>query len=398
MTLTSVRGKIQEGRRPQLADRLLRVRDEPTLALYKATPPYSNMHQAGDTCLATWQRTVVQSCQVSEHLPLPCLGLTLRGDDPAVHLRRKRNSTSCTTSLSKRQESGKDSDSESELGIPNFDPAAIVQPKDGTRQVPKPIRKYLTKHLRHRLTKEEREALLKEHPRPELDVTTTPKVDKYMVDFLGKKLPKEHDSQLSKIQTAVLACIRPLTSAWHDLLEAGLEEDTSMKVPATEVLEIIQRSLCLIGNASEFISQARRSKILEAIEPSWGKYATEGYKTNDTLFGKDFQASLTSKVEADSALSKAVSIAKRGQKSKEQPSSSSRKDGQTFSRFFSRGPSCQVRGRQGKTSPPAQSRFHKGKDWERGRLIFNRPTDQNQRVHEPRLPQTESSPQASKRS
>lgn len=78
-----------------------------------------------------------------------------------------------------------------------------------------------------------------------------------------------------------------------------MEEDTSMTVPATDVLEMIQRSLCLIGNASEFISQARRSKVLEAIKPSHGAHMPEGNRTNDTLFGKVFQASLTSKVEAD---------------------------------------------------------------------------------------------------
>ena len=48
-----------------------------------------------------------------------------------------------------------------------------------------------------------------------------------------------------------------------------------MTVPATDVLEMIQRSLCLIGNASEFISQARRSKVLEAIKPSHGAHTPQ---------------------------------------------------------------------------------------------------------------------------
>jgi len=41
------------------------------------------------------------------------------------------------------------------------------------------------------------EALFKEHPQPKLDVTTTPEVDEYIPDFLGKKLPKEYNGQLS---------------------------------------------------------------------------------------------------------------------------------------------------------------------------------------------------------
>ena len=166
-----------------------------------------------------------------------------------------------------------------------------MEPKEGTLKVPKPIQKYLKKHLRHCLSKEEREALFREHPRPDVAVTLTPKVDKYISDFLGKKFPKDQDNQMSKIQTAVLGCIRPLTTAWQELLEAGLEQDTSMMLPATEVLAVIQRSLCMIGNASEFISQARRAKILEAIEPAWSRYATDDYKAEDTLFSEDFQSS-----------------------------------------------------------------------------------------------------------
>ena len=74
--------------------------------------------------------------------------------------------------LSKRRKSVKDSDSESNSSIPSFDPAAFVQPKDGIRQVPEPIRKYLAKHLQHCHTKEVRDTLFKEHPRPELDVAS----------------------------------------------------------------------------------------------------------------------------------------------------------------------------------------------------------------------------------
>lgn len=98
--------------------------------------------------------------------------------------------------------------------------------------------------------------------------------------------------------------------AWQELLETGLERDTSMVLPTTQVLAVIQRSLCLIGNASEFLSQTRRAKILEAIEPTWGRYVADDFKTEDTLFRKAFQASLASRVETEAALSKVVSIVK----------------------------------------------------------------------------------------
>ena len=66
-----------------------------------------------------------------------------------------------------------------------------------------------------------------------------------MTDFLGKELPKEWDHDLSKIQVAVLACIQPLTSAWQQLLENGLENDQEMRVPAIKVLKLIQCTLCI---------------------------------------------------------------------------------------------------------------------------------------------------------
>ena len=77
------------------------------------------------------------------------------------------------------------------------------------------MKKYLDKHMKRCLSKEEREAMFKE---PDLQSCNPPKVDKYMSEFLGKRLPKEHDAELAKIQAAILAGVRPLTSAWQLLL------------------------------------------------------------------------------------------------------------------------------------------------------------------------------------
>ena len=101
-------------------------------------------------------------------------------------------------------------------------------------------------------------------------------------------------------------------------------------LPATEVLADTQRSLCMNGKASEFIFQARRAKILEVIEPAWSRYATEDCTTEDTPFSEDFQSSLTNKVESNATLSKVVSIGRKSQRSKEQSSSSSRRERQAY--------------------------------------------------------------------
>ena len=75
------------------------------------------------------------------------------------------------------------------------------------------------------------------------------------MEFPGKHMSKEHDRKLSKIQAAILASIRPLTSAWQHLTDEGLKEDPTMLVPGAEVLSLIQCTICLIGNAAELTSK-----------------------------------------------------------------------------------------------------------------------------------------------
>ena len=287
----------------------------------------------------------------------------------------------------KKLESETDSDEDELLG--QFDPASLVKSKEGTFSVPSTMKKYLNKHMKRCLSKEEREALFKEHPKPDLHSCSPPKVDKYMSDFLGKRLPKEHDSELAKIQSAILAGVRPLTSAWQLLLDNGLENDPEMVVPASEVLTLIQCSLCMIGNASELVSQTRRSKILNTIDQSWSKFGEGDFPSaKDTLFGEEFQASLTTKVEKDNALSKAVSITKRNKKQSEAPSSS-KKEGQQPDRFFRGGPPAKYGGRQGRSFFPYNSHYpQKRGESSRGTSFqsYQKP-GYRPLYHEPKLPQ-----------
>ena len=104
-------------------------------------------------------------------------------------LNRKRRADSLPGNSSKRSRKDEESDSDSSSGTLNFDPSSLVKSKEGTTKVPKTIQKYLDRHLKHCLSKDEREALFREHPRPDLEVTIAPKVDKYISDFLGKKFP-----------------------------------------------------------------------------------------------------------------------------------------------------------------------------------------------------------------
>ena len=73
-----------------------------------------------------------------------------------------------------------------------------------------------------------------------------------------------------------------------------------MMVLATEVLAMIQCTLCFISSASEQISQARRAKILEAIDPAWKRFSDETFPSaKGTLFGEQFQFALKDRMEKD---------------------------------------------------------------------------------------------------
>lgn len=264
-----------------------------------------------------------------------------------------------------------------------FEPAHLVKAREGTVKVLPNMQKYLDEHLKSCLSKEEREALFKEYPKPDLDSCTAPKVDTFIADYLGKRMPKEHDSDMSKIQSTVLAIIRPLTTAWQKLSESGIDEDPEMVVRASEVLAMIQCTLCLVGNSAELISQMRRKKILEVVDTTWSKYGAESNPNSKAfLFGDDFQKSLTEKVERDSAISKAASLTKRGKRERE-PTTFFRKEGRKTDNFFRGGPPAKYGSRQGKSFFPYNTPHREN----RPRQFQSMPRQRQRPLfHEPRFP------------
>ena len=279
-------------------------------------------------------------------------------------------------------------------GLSYFDPASLVKNREGTFKPPKAMEHYLGKHLRRCLTKEEREALFKEHPLPDIDACIPPRIDKYVSEFLGKRFPKDQDTRLNRVQSAVLAVTRPLVSAWQGLLESGMDEDPEMSVPAVEVLSLCQRTLCLVGNASELISQERRSSILGAIDPSWTKYGTDPYpKSGRSLFGDDLKSALADKVEGDTALSKAVALTRKGKSYSQSgaPPPFPRRGRQHTTQFFPRGPPAGYGSRQGRNmyhthreSPYSRNAFPGGR--RPHQIPQNQRFGQRPQFHEPRLP------------
>ena len=202
-----------------------------------------------------------------------------------------------------------------------FDPTLDREDKEDFRfTAPKQITEYLEKHFRRGLSKEERTAMLKRHPKPDTPVMTPPKLDQFITDFAPKNIDKARDTSLARILGSMLYAVNPLVNVWAGLIDQKLDDDPEALIPVSDVLEMIQRSIVLLGNTNNLISESRREAVLEKIQPTLRKYAKGDFsEAQNELFGMRFKENLVQKVEADTALSKAVRIVTRGSKIYQNP-------------------------------------------------------------------------------
>ena len=94
-----------------------------------------------------------------------------------------------------------------------------------------------------------------------------------------------------------------MTCLWAELIDNDLLSNPEATVNVHDVLNIVQRSLVLLGNANELVSQLRRSKILQLIDKSLEKYGREPRcDSGEFLFGSEFTSYLKNQVETDTSL------------------------------------------------------------------------------------------------
>ena len=144
----------------------------------------------------------------------------------------------------------------------SFDPD-VFDDEDGNTFVAQGIiTEYLEKHFFHTLNKTSRMAMHKAHPVPRTFAAKLPVVDKFVKDYFKSRYPKQ-DGELVKLQSVMLKVCGPMACMWSDLIEQNLLEDPDATISVHDVLEIIQRSLVLLGNANKMLSQMRRTNLLE---------------------------------------------------------------------------------------------------------------------------------------
>ena len=155
--------------------------------------------------------------------------------------RSKLEDTETLTPPAKKSKIPSQPSSASELEDKSFDPTLEREDKDDFKvKVPTTIERYSDKHFRRSLSKEECTAMLKRHPKPDIKAAMPPKLDSFVADFTGKKVDKARDSQLAKIQGAVLYAASPLTNLLAKLIDQGLANDPEATIHVSDILDSIQ--------------------------------------------------------------------------------------------------------------------------------------------------------------
>ena len=182
-------------------------------------------------------------------------------------------------------------------GQPNQDSAKHL-PFDPVAEAPSwepstAFKEFLEINFRRSLSSSQIFGILEETSLPDLDVLSAPKLDKAIADQIPKNYKKSvenRDKELIKVQRHVINVGAPLT-ALHDLLESKQE------LSHDELLNLVERAICLLGNAANSISVLRRSKILYSINPSKISLVEAPFpNAGKQLFGSDI-----TKIAADSA-------------------------------------------------------------------------------------------------
>ena len=103
-----------------------------------------------------------------------------------------------------------------------------------------------------------------------------------------------------------------MTCLWSDLVGSKLLDVEDAVISVHDVLDMIQRSLVLFGNANELLSQAQRTNVLQLIDPSLKKYGQESpAQPGEFLFGPGFTKYLNDQVDSGTSLASVVSASQR---------------------------------------------------------------------------------------
>ena len=224
------------------------------------------------------------------------------------------------------------------------------------KKMPKVVDEFMTKTFQRCIPKKTRLELATHYPKPSCEAASVLKLDHDIKGALGRDIPEKGDTQLAKIQATILASAAPLTNFWAHLVETDVSP--AEQIPAGEVVQVMKDSLALIGNASNYVSQARRNNIIQSLSksrPKLGSFMKDVCSDNlsntkGELFGPDLRKKITDRASTIEAFNKAITTVDKPSKS-----------GTSNSRFLSNRPTASYGGRSGKFQYTLYNKFRSQK-------------------------------------
>ena len=124
------------------------------------------------------------------------------------------------------------------------------------------VQKYVDTHFRSCLSREVCRAMARDNPLPDIPSLHPPETDDVLVDYMNNDFPSSSEEHYKRIQTAVISAGAPMLNLWAHLEEQQLTVGQGGLIQTEVVLEMIQKSLVLLGNASNYVSEIRRDLII----------------------------------------------------------------------------------------------------------------------------------------
>ena len=162
-------------------------------------------------------------------------------------------------------------------------------------------------------------AMARDNPLPDIPSLHPPETDDVLVDYMGNDFPSSSEEHYKRIQTAVISAGAPMLNLLAHLEEQQLTVGQGGLIQTEVVLEMIQKSLVLLGNASNYVSEIRRDLIIGKLSKkkrSLGRVLKSTCKKNKPegalLFGPAVYKAISERVDTLAAFNKTAGKAQGG--------------------------------------------------------------------------------------
>ena len=113
-----------------------------------------------------------------------------------------------------------------------------------------------------------KDSILNENPVP-TNITKPRKLDDYYKELLEENRAKREltlDSTMEKIQSKTLNTMGPLSKLWFRFEEALAQENNMVQLDLDELIQYLEQSVMLVGQAFNVVTYNQRLNVLSAVQ------------------------------------------------------------------------------------------------------------------------------------